>query len=171
VSSIRLVAAALAVTLIPPALAFAQGDPRPATNATVNEFGVSSHGVEGKSSCWNGRAYRCIILKGSVRVRASGTTVEITCQGGKARGCPSQLRGGKSKTVTAVKSGWVSVNPALSGNRLRKGAKVNFKFTDPGARYYRAEASIFDGRWDVHFRHYCEGQDGTEARMTGDSCK
>lgn len=75
-----------------------------------------------------------LVLRGKVRAYVEGTTVEVTCKGGKSKGCPPQLRGARSKILTVRDPGWLSVRSALRGSKLRRGAKANFKFTDPGAQ-------------------------------------
>ena len=121
------------------------------------------------SACWNGRRYTCWILRGAARKVVKGTTVQVSCAGGKSKGCPRRIRGGRTKTLVARKRGSLSLKPALRGNRLRPGASLNFKLTDPGARYRRIEVSVLKNGYQGHF--FCETQDGTEVRQTGRSCR
>lgn len=116
----------LAVAVLAAAPAGAQ-DPPPPTNARVlDDFGTSG---------------KRVVVKLRVTGAVVGTSARATCAGGKAKGCPPALRG-RAKTITAKRAGLMSLEPALRGNRLAKGAVVIVTLRDPGALFRRTTVTV-----------------------------
>jgi hypothetical protein len=133
------------------------------TNAPTNLLTKgSAEGIDFDFGCWKGSRHSCLILRGHLSTLKADTVVEISCTGGKAKGCPPRLRGATAVRLVAKRSGSLSLARVLKGNRLRNGAKLRITLTAPGERYRRIEASILEPRFIMRFRYFYEMPDGTE---------
>ena len=121
--------AAIAVLLVLPLVpAAATSADKPPTGARIND----TFDTTGKR----------LILKYKVIGAKKGTVARVSCKGGKSKGCPAAIRGGKTKKIVAKRAGSMSLSKALKGNKLRKGAVVTIKLTDPGALYYKLVTTV-----------------------------
>lgn len=99
-----------------------------------------------------------VVLKFTVVNAVRGTSARVSCAGGRAKGCPPQLRG-RAKVITARRAGSFSLGPALSGARLAKGAVVTVILRNPGALYYRATYTI-TGPTSISIKGVCQQPSG-----------
>jgi hypothetical protein len=94
----------------------------------------------------------------SVKHAVRGTRAVSSCKGGQAKGCPPALLA-HAKTITATKKGTLSLYKAWKGNKLRSGAELTVRWSDPKSLFHDIVIHIDKNRGQFSSQTHCQQQD------------